>query len=607
MRIDLISVFPEFFDVLKLSLVGKGREKGIVDIREHNLRDWTDDKHRTVDDTPIGGGAGMVMKPDVWGRCIDELLGWTDASLHESEGNQGQNKGNLPQNSDVFCPHGEGPDQDKTLPTTQKKKITLAIPTPSGIPLTQKMCEELSHENQILIACGRYEGIDSRVAEHYRERGVNVAEYSLGDYVLNGGEVAAITLVEAVTRLIPGMMGNPESLKEESHGEAGLLEYNVYTRPTSWRGLEVDPVLLSGNHEKIARLRRDEALVKTAFRRPDMVKKLDVDALDAEDIIQLARCGFAWPRVVPHQGSCQNSEVESRAELPHETCGVSKAQANHTEHANHTEQTSQTEQANPNENVQVARESNLPKATLGELHRVRSRVVNAKDAETQPDLARKLAELAANTFPDACSDFLTPHDIDVFISQNLSEKSFETYLKDESWRIVVVETQKIYDENYTTPSSGTTGGECEAHEPWTFVAYTLTLLPQESDSGEDGALIAGRTDGAPVKKIVQKGARWAAELSKFYADSRWRGRGITQLLWEATENMLQVEAQQELIASSANTSELPAWVWLATNVGNKRAQKAYKKYGFQRFARRHFLVGEVDNVDVVLARPINMA
>ena len=214
MRFDVISTFPEFFSVLDLSLVGKARDAGVLDIEVHNLRNWATGKHLSVDDSPSGGGAGMVMRADVWGHAIDDVI---------SEG------------------------------------AVLAIPTPSGAPLTQRDLERLSTAKQIVIACGRYEGIDARVAEHYRTSSVEVFEYSLGDYVLNGGEVAAIALVEGVSRLVEGVIGNPESLAEESHSAEGLLEYPVYTLPRSWRGLETPAVLFSGDHSRIRRWRRDQA------------------------------------------------------------------------------------------------------------------------------------------------------------------------------------------------------------------------------------------------------------------------------------------------------------------------------------------------------------
>ncbi|GEL94366.1 tRNA (guanosine(37)-N1)-methyltransferase TrmD [Cellulomonas composti] len=243
MRIDVLTIFPDYLAPLELSLVGKARESGLLDLRVHDLRDWTTDRHRTVDDTPFGGGAGMVMRPDVWGTALDEVL---------------------------------TPDAH------------LVLPTPSGALFTQRTAERLAPEEHLVLACGRYEGIDARVAEHYRARGVRVSELSLGDYVLNGGEVAALVVVEAVARLLPGVIGNPESLVEESHGAAGLLEYPVYTKPASWAGLDVPPVLLSGHHGQIARWRRDEALRRTATQRPDMVEALDPASLDSRDRAVLA-------------------------------------------------------------------------------------------------------------------------------------------------------------------------------------------------------------------------------------------------------------------------------------------------------------------------------
>ncbi|HZL03781.1 MAG TPA: tRNA (guanosine(37)-N1)-methyltransferase TrmD [Cellulomonas sp.] len=248
MRIDVVSIFPDYLAPLELSLVGKARTSGLVDLRVHDLRDWATDRHRTVDDTPFGGGAGMVMRPDVWGAALDDVL---------ADGGH------------------------------------LLVPTPSGTPLTQRTAEALADEPHLVIACGRYEGIDARVAAHYATRpDVTVSEYSIGDYVLNGGEVAALVLVEAVVRLLPGFVGNPESLVEESHGAAGLLEYPVYTKPPVWADLEVPEVLLSGHHGRIARWRRDEALARTASKRPDLVTALDAAALDARDLEVLAEDGW---------------------------------------------------------------------------------------------------------------------------------------------------------------------------------------------------------------------------------------------------------------------------------------------------------------------------
>jgi tRNA (guanine37-N1)-methyltransferase len=247
-RIDIVSIFPDYLTPLDLSLVGKARRSGLVDLRVHDLRDWATDRHRTVDDTPFGGGAGMVMRPDVWGTALDDLV--------------------------VEGTH-------------------LLLPTPSGAPLTQRHAERWAADEHLVVACGRYEGIDARVAEHYATRpGVRVDEYSIGDYVLNGGEAAALVLVEAVVRLLPGVVGNPASLVEESHGSAGLLEYPVYTKPPAWRDIEVPEVLLSGHHGRVERWRRDQALARTATRRPDLLTVLDPAGLDAADRAVLAELGW---------------------------------------------------------------------------------------------------------------------------------------------------------------------------------------------------------------------------------------------------------------------------------------------------------------------------
>ncbi len=229
MRCDLISIFPDYFSVLRLSLVGKAIDAGLVDVGIHDLRQWTHDRHRTVDDTPYGGGAGMVMKPEPWGEALDELV----------------------------------PVQARPL---------LVVPTPSGRPFTQALAAELAGRDWLIFACGRYEGIDARVVEHAATR-MDVLEVSLGDYVLNGGEVAALAIIEAVVRLLPGVLGNPESLAEESHGAEldGLLEYPVYTKPARWRDLEVPAVLLSGHHGQVAAWRLEQSLSRTRQRRPDLL------------------------------------------------------------------------------------------------------------------------------------------------------------------------------------------------------------------------------------------------------------------------------------------------------------------------------------------------
>jgi len=228
MRIDIVTIFPGFFDVLEMSLLGKARSAGLIDVRVHDLRDWTTDRHRTVDDTPYGGGAGMVMKPEPWGAALDAILG-EDA----------------------------GP------------RPTIVFPTPAGEVFRQSMARELSTRERLVFGCGRYEGIDERVFDYAATLG-EVRLVSLGDYVLNGGEVATMAIVEAVGRLIPGVVGNPGSLVEESH-EDGLLEYPSYTKPAVWRGREVPPVLLSGNHGAVDAWRRGQQLQRTRERRPDLL------------------------------------------------------------------------------------------------------------------------------------------------------------------------------------------------------------------------------------------------------------------------------------------------------------------------------------------------
>jgi len=253
-RVDVVTIFPDYLAPLSLSLVGRARDAGVLDLRVHDLRDWTSDRHRTVDDTQYGGGAGMVMRPDVWGRALDAV--------------------------------GSGGE-----PGTEP---ALVVPTPSGRRLDQAYAHELAALPWLVVACGRYEGIDARVVEDVARRW-RVDEISLGDYVLGGGEAAALVLVEAVARLLPGVVGNPGSLVEESHSVApggGLLEYPVYTKPASWRGLDVPEVLTSGHHARVARWRRDEALRRTAARRPDLIARLDPDELDARDREVLAGLGL---------------------------------------------------------------------------------------------------------------------------------------------------------------------------------------------------------------------------------------------------------------------------------------------------------------------------
>ena len=227
MRVDIVTIFPEFFSVLDVSLLGRARSQGTLDIRVHDLRDFTHDRHRTVDDTPAGGGAGMVMKPEPWGEALDALL--------------------TPQSTVVF-------------------------PSPAGALFTQERARDLSSREHLVFCCGRYEGIDQRVVDWARAHSAETLELSLGDYVLNGGEVAAMAMIEAAARLVVGVVGNPDSLVEESH-EDGLLEYPSYTKPSRWRDLETPPVLLGGNHAAIAAWRREQQLARTRATRPDLLKE----------------------------------------------------------------------------------------------------------------------------------------------------------------------------------------------------------------------------------------------------------------------------------------------------------------------------------------------
>jgi len=233
MQIDLISIFPDYFKSLNLSLLGKAQESGILKINIHDLRNFTQDKHKTVDDAPYGGGPGMVMKADVWGLAIDSVL------------------------------------------ESSKTKPVLVVPTPSGKVFTQKIAQELSSQEHLIFINGRYEGIDSRVVDYYKtdNRVKEVREISIGDYVLAGGEVASIVMLEAISRLIPGVLGNDDSVKDDSFASGSmekLIEGPVFTRPETWRGLDVPEVLLSGDHEKIAQYRLVEAIKRTRLNRPDL-------------------------------------------------------------------------------------------------------------------------------------------------------------------------------------------------------------------------------------------------------------------------------------------------------------------------------------------------
>ncbi|MCG5219062.1 tRNA (guanosine(37)-N1)-methyltransferase TrmD [Streptosporangium sp. KLBMP 9127] len=243
MRIDIISIFPEYFAPLDVSLMGKARDRGTLDISLHQLREWAHDVHRTVDDTPYGGGPGMVMKPEPWGEAIDTVI------------------------------------------ASREGAPRLVVPTPSGRPFTQELAVELADEPWLVFACGRYEGIDARVMLEYGSR-LRVDEVSIGDYVLAGGEAAVLVMVEAIGRLLPGVLGNARSVADDSFAPGAmrnLLEGPVFTKPPEWRGHEVPEILLSGHHGKIARWRRDEALRRTARNRPELVATLEEAGLDKRD------------------------------------------------------------------------------------------------------------------------------------------------------------------------------------------------------------------------------------------------------------------------------------------------------------------------------------
>lgn len=256
MRIDIVTIFPEYFGPLEVSLIGKAAQRGEITFGVHDLRSWAHDVHRTVDDAPFGGGPGMVMKPEPWGEAIDALAG-----------------------------PGSGADPEPCL----------IVPTPAGQVFDQELAVRLARADHLIFACGRYEGIDARVVRDARKR-MPVVEATIGDYVLAGGEPAVLVMIEAICRLLPGVLGNAGSASDDSFGAgegpmAGLLEGPAFTRPRVWRGQEVPAVLLSGDHAAIARWRRDEALRQTARNRPDLVARLPREALDGRDKAVLSEAG----------------------------------------------------------------------------------------------------------------------------------------------------------------------------------------------------------------------------------------------------------------------------------------------------------------------------
>ena len=286
MRLDVVTIFPEYLDPLRHALLGKAIEQGILEVGVHDLRDWATGAHKSVDGPPLGGGPGMVMKPEVWGPALDSVAaGHTGAELTTSAAHRNDKLRHDDVSEIAARPYAESRDvregEDPNAPL-------LIVPTPAGVPFTQAQARAWSREAHLVFACGRYEGIDQRVftdaAARYRVR-----EVSIGDYVLIGGEVAVLVIAEAVTRLIPGVLGNTESHEEDSFSD-GLLEGPSYTKPRVWRGLEAPAVLTSGDHAKVARFRRDEALKRTKEVRPDLLaaaalSEEDRFALDARDVV----------------------------------------------------------------------------------------------------------------------------------------------------------------------------------------------------------------------------------------------------------------------------------------------------------------------------------
>ncbi|MBQ1159852.1 tRNA (guanosine(37)-N1)-methyltransferase TrmD [Streptomyces sp. A73] len=255
MRLDVVTIFPEYLEPLNVSLVGKARARGVLDVRIHDLRSWTYDRHHTVDDTPYGGGPGMVMKPEPWGEALDAVLA------------------------------AKEPDQEPPV---------LVVPTPSGRPFTQELAVELADKPWLVFTPARYEGIDRRVVDEYADR-LDVREVSIGDYVLAGGEAPVLVMVEAIARLLPGVLGNAASHQDDSFAPgtmANLLEGPVYTKPPEWRGRGIPEVLLSGHHGRIARWRRDQAFARTVANRPDLIERCAPEALDKQDRATLEALGW---------------------------------------------------------------------------------------------------------------------------------------------------------------------------------------------------------------------------------------------------------------------------------------------------------------------------
>ena len=253
MQFDVFTLLPEVFpSYLDTSILNRARQKGLIDVRVHNIRDYTHDKHHTTDDTPYGGGGGMVMKPEPIFEAVESVLGFTTPPTQ---------------------PFDMAQDKPVTIP--------VILLTPQGRVFTQRMAEELSRYEHIALLCGRYEGVDERIREH-----LVTDEISIGDYVLTGGELPALMVIDAVSRLIPGVLGDPTGAEDDSHS-MGLLEYPHYTKPPEFRGWKVPDVLASGNHAKIDEWRRQQALTRTFHKRPDMLEKAQLSKKDMKIIERL--------------------------------------------------------------------------------------------------------------------------------------------------------------------------------------------------------------------------------------------------------------------------------------------------------------------------------
>jgi tRNA (guanine37-N1)-methyltransferase len=245
MQFEVFTLLPEVFSpYLESSILQRARQRGLIDVRVHNIRDYTHDRHHMTDNTPYGGGGGMVMKPEPVFEAVESVLG---------------------------------------LPSNHPQPVTIPVIllTPQGRVFTQRVAEELAHHERIALLCGRYEGVDERIREH-----LVTDEISVGDYVLTGGELPALIIIDAISRLIPGVLGDPTGAEDDSHS-MGLLEYPHYTRPPEFRGWKVPDVLLSGDHAKIDKWRREQALVRTFTRRPDILEKAELSKEDQKTIERL--------------------------------------------------------------------------------------------------------------------------------------------------------------------------------------------------------------------------------------------------------------------------------------------------------------------------------